>query len=67
MLSEFEQARKAKLTKIILELTISGAEDYEGEDLLSCPTCGSYEFNLKVGEINCCICGESVEANMGVD
>jgi hypothetical protein len=67
MLTEFELARQKQLTKYLLDLTISGAEDYEGEELLSCPTCGSYDFNLKIGEIICSICGEGVDPNSCVD
>ena len=60
MLSEFEQARKERLARDLLDLTDHEIDD---DELLSCPTCGSFEFNLKTGEINCCICGESVEVS----
>jgi len=65
MLSEFDIARRNRLSKDLLDLT--EYEFNEDEELLSCPTCGSYEFNLKVGEITCSICGESVDPSAGIE
>ncbi len=64
MLSEFEQARFKRLCNDIRDLTDHEIDD---DELLSCPTCGSYEFNLKPAEINCSICGESVDPNAAID
>ena len=65
MLSEFDIARKIRLSRDLLDLT--EYEFDEDDELLSCPTCGNFEFNLKVGEITCSICGESVDPNACVE
>ena len=58
MLTEFEVARRERLARDLLELT---EHEVDIDDLLSCPTCGCFEFNLKAAEINCSTCGESVD------
>ena len=65
MLTEFEKARKDRLSRDLLDLTEYEFDD--DEELLSCPTCGNYEFNLKMNEITCSICGESVDPNACVE
>jgi len=63
-LSEIGSARKVKLQEELLDLTqFETSED----ELLSCPTCGNFEFNLKPSEITCSICGESVDPNAGIE